>query len=495
VNAVHERHLTPGELEDACHTLLADGGRPQMAWAWFPDPGEPQVCYLAARRPREPFELWRCRPADNRLPSLARTVPLLGWYEREITDLCGVTFSDHPEPESLILHEGAVPTAPPLAPGYPDDAPMAYTPTLPRLPEVANVDVQLLPFGPVRADVVESAQFFFYYIGEQILHYRPRLFFKHRGMEKRFETYDPSAAVVLAERVSGVGSVAHAMAFCQAVEAAAGIEAPPRARWLRVLLAELERLYNHLHYLGHLADTTTLKVGQAEGKLLEERIKQINGRLTGSRFLRGLLTPGGLRRDLIPDADLSRALDAVRREVDDYVGELEATTSYRDRLHDTGVLDARTALDQGATGPVARASGIDKDMRRDHPYAAYGEMVLRVPSASGGDAYARAQVRGEEIAASFDLIATLLPRLPPGPVRVAAALPPHSEGLGWAESPRGALYYAIHADDRGRLLRAKIKSPSFSNWRVFPYTVHDTNMMDYAINEASFGLTIAGCDR
>jgi formate hydrogenlyase subunit 5 len=193
---------------------------------------------------------------------------------------------------------------------------------------------------------------------------------------------------------------------------------------------------------------------------------------------------------------LADELEALRRQAAQYARRLERTTSFRDRLHDTGVLDARTAFDQGATGPVERASGLDRDLRRDHPYAAYADLELRVPVESAGDAHARARVRAVEIDASFDLVLGLLPRLvDAGEVRTDLALTPGAEGLGWAESPRGSLYYAVHAGLDGRLARVKIKSPSFSNWRVFPYTVHESNMMDYAINEASFGLTIAGCDR
>lgn len=495
MNGTRQRRVAPNDLTTACQTLLAQGGRPQMAWAWHPEPDRPEVCYLNDRGPQQPFELWRCTPVNGRLPSMVKSAPLLSWYEREMADLSGLEFTGHPEPNPLVLHEGAAAPAPPLSADYPGETPLRFTQTPPRMPEVANPDVQLLPFGPVRADVVESAQFLFHYVGEQILHYHPRLFFKHRGAEKRFQGLDPFGGVILAERISGVGSVAHALAYCQAVEVAAGAEIPPRARSLRVLLAELERLYNHLHYLGQLADTTTLKVGQAEGRLLEERLKQINARLTGSRLLRGVLTPGGLRRDLNPPADLARQLGMVQKEAAAYISELEGTTSYRDRLHDTGVLEGRTALDQGATGPVARASGLDTDLRRDHPYAAYGEMGLHVPGKGGGDAYARARVRMHEIDAAFEVILRMLPRLPAGPVRSPVAVPPGAEGLGWAESPRGALYYAVHVGPEGRLHRVKVKSPSFSNWRVFPYTVHNTNMMDYAINEASFGLTVAGCDR
>jgi len=264
---------------------------------------------------------------------------------------------------------------------------------------------------------------------------------------------------------------------------------------LRSLLAELERLYNHLHYLGHLANTTTLKVGEAQGKLLEERAKQINGQLTGSRFLRSLLVPGGLRRDIDPKPWLSDQLHRLGAEISRYVTMLESTNSHLDRLITTGVLPHDVAFDQGATGPIQRASGFDRDLRRDHPYAAYGELPLTVPVKTSGDAHARAQVRIAEIAASIAIIQRALVLLAEGPVKADCAPPPHSEGLGWAESPRGSLFYAVHIGSDGTPCRVKIKSPSFSNWRVFPFTVHDTNMMDYAINEASFGLTVAGCDR
>jgi formate hydrogenlyase subunit 5 len=474
--------------------LIESGGRMQMVYAWHPHGDRLELRYVASRAAKEDFLVWRCKP-QGPVPSVAGASPLLGWYEREITDLFGLEFTGHPEPHRLVLHPGARPAIPPLDPAYPIGTPIPFESADGGLPEVESPDVQRLPFGPVRADVVESVELIFFYVGEHILHLHPQLFFKHRGMEKRFEGRSLASAAVLAERVSGVGSFAHALAFCQAVERAAACPVPHRALMLRSLLAELERVYNHLHYLGHLADTTTLKVGNAEGKLLEERAKQINGRLTGSRFLRGLLVPGGLRRDLHPEPWLSEALESLRRDVAAYTGMLESTNSYLDRLITTGVLSRQVAFDQGATGPIERASSLDRDLRRDHPYAAYDELPLSVPVRTSGDAHARAQVRMAEIDASIALIQRVLLLLADGPVRTECEPLPNTEGLGWAESPRGSLFYAIHFGADGRLARVKIKSPSFSNWRVFPFTVHDSNMMDYAINEASFGLTVAGCDR
>jgi formate hydrogenlyase subunit 5 len=488
--------LHPAALKDAAINLLTSGGRMQMAYAWYRAPHELELRYVASLAGRAPFAVWRC-DADGGVPSLANTWPLLGWYEREITDLFGLPFADHPQPQRLVLHEGANPVCPPFDPDYPADLPLRIESTTQAIPELGGdeSDVQLLPFGPVRADVFESAEFLFFYVGEAILHYHPRLFFKHRGMEKRFEGLPPERGVVLAERVSGVGSLAHALAYCQAVEAAADCEVPPRARFLRVLLAELERLYNHLHYFGHLCHTTTLKVGEAEGKLLEERAKQLNTRRTGSRFLRSLLCLGGLRRDLAPKPWLAAELDALGGEFAAYARHMENTASHLDRLITTGKLDRRLAFDQGATGPIERASGVDRDLRRDHPYAAYGELPPAVALREAGDAHARAQVRMAEVNASIALIKRAIDALPDGPVRADCTVSPGSEGLSWAETPRGSLFYAVHVGADGKLARVKIKSPSFSNWRVFPFTVHDSNMMDYAINEASFGLTIAGCDR
>jgi formate hydrogenlyase subunit 5 len=489
MNGARTVAVTAETLASEAQKLRDAGGRIRFAYAWSPHNDDVELRYLVAAPSQPDFEMWTLKAARN-VPSLARTWPTLGWYEREMMDFYPVRFTDHPEPYPLVLrHEDSTQFN-----GHDIGGSLPST-GAPHLPLIDAKDVQQLPFGPIRADVLESAEFTFFYVGEHIIHYQPSLFFKHRGMEKRFEGCRTDQAIVIAERVSGVGTVAHALAYCEAVERAAGRQAPVRARALRVLLAELERLYNHLRYLGHLCHTTTLKVGEAQGKLLEEKAKQLNARLTGSRFLRSLLVPGGLRRDLEPGTWLGAALESLRAEFVAYVQRLEASESHLDRLITTGPLSRRVAFDEGATGPVERASGIDRDLRREHPYAHYLELPLTVPTFDEGDAYARERVRIAEVEAAFVLCQRVLLLLEPGEIRSECVPPPSSEGLGWAESPRGSLFYAIHVGADGRLARVKIKSPSFSNWKVFPFTVHDSNMMDYAINEASFGLTVAGCDR
>ncbi|MGH8255738.1 MAG: NADH-quinone oxidoreductase subunit C, partial [Steroidobacteraceae bacterium] len=444
--------LPAARLEEAARELMASGGRMQMVYACTAEDGEPELRYLASPPRPGPFLIWRCRPGADP-PSLAPIWPLLGWYEREIMDLFGLRFRNHPEPEPLVLPPNVPPPFTRSGQGRSSSAEPAAVEAPRSLPAIAPGDVQILPFGPVRAGVVESAEFTFFYLGERIIHYQPHLFFKHRGMEQRFEGADPQQGVILAERVSGVGTVAHALAFCQAVEAASDCTVPERARWLRALLAELERVYNHLHYHGHLSATTTLKVGETQGKLLEERVKQINARLTGSRFLRSLLIPGGLRRDLAPIGWLATELETLRSEAARYTDMLERSDSHLDRLITTGPLSAQVAFDQGATGPIQRASGADRDLRRDHPYAAYGDLPFRAEVRHEGDAYARYALRTAELDASIALLQRILLLLPEGPVRVPSLPQPGAEGLGWSESPRGSLFYAVHFGADGRLSR------------------------------------------
>lgn len=483
--------ISPDDLPTAASTLIKAGGRMQFAYAWLTEMGRLELRYVADSPARQGLVVWRAYPSDH-MPTLTAISPMMSWYEREISDLFGLDFVGHPEPVPLVIDPRLHGTSPFVADAVED---VASADAEAASPTLDDPDVQLLPFGPIRADVVESVRLDFFYVGEHILHLYPQLFFKHRGMEQRFHGVPLAKATVLAERVSGIGSFCHALAFCQAVEQASGCEVPPRAAMLRTLLAELERIYNHLHYLGHLADTTTLKVGQAEGRLLEERAKQINARATGSRFLRTMLIPGGLRRDVASLDGLAEALEQLRADAARYADRLEDSGSFLDRLMTTGPLSRDVAFDQGATGPIERASGLDRDLRRDYPYAGYEHVPVDVALHNDGDAYGRYRVRISELMTAFAIAQRVLLLLENGPVATDCPAPISSEGLGWAEGPRGGVFYAVHFDAEGRLARVKIKSPSFSNWRVFPFTVHDSNMMDYAINEASFGLSVAGCDR
>ena len=236
-----EQRLRSDGVPKACEELMGAGARLQMAYAWFPEMGEPaEVLYLANKAAHEPFALLRCRLESQSQPveSMATRIPLLGWYEREMTDLCGISFAGHPEPRRLVLHEGAHPSFPPLDPRYPKDTIIPFEAEPWELPPIEGSDVQLLPFGPVRGDVLESAQIVFYYIGEAILHCLPRLFFKHRGMEKRFEGLSPPPGC--SDRRAYLRGRQHRpfAGLLPGLEAASQCEVPERARYLRTILAE-----------------------------------------------------------------------------------------------------------------------------------------------------------------------------------------------------------------------------------------------------------------
>src|SRR5262249_30982756 len=205
------------------------------------------------------------------------------------------------------------------------------------------------------------------------------LYWTHKGTEKLFEGRAPAEGVELAERVSGDTSVGHALAFSQALESAAGVTVPDRARYPRGGLLELGRLFNPVGDLGMIANDTGFAVAHSHCFRIRERLLRLNKRVTGNRLLRGGVIPGGVAVDLTPDLDLVGETEAALRDFDEIVALTLRNTLVMDRLEGTGRLTTRTARDHGVLGYVARASGIDADVRRDHPFAAYGALRLRVP--------------------------------------------------------------------------------------------------------------------
>ena len=282
-----------------------------------------------------------------------------------------------------------------------------------------------IPVGPIHAGIIEPGHFRFTSVGETVLHLDARLFYTHRGLEKRMEGRSPLDAFYVAERICGVCSVAHGLGYCEALEQIAGVDAPPRARLIRSIALELERLYNHVGDIGNVCAGAAFHYGTATGARLKERLQQLNERLAGNRFLRGLVVPGGVRLDL-PD-DLLGVLAATLQDtlsgLDSLMGRIESNPSVVDRLDDTGVLQHQAALDLAVAGVAARASGVDRDARRDHPHGAFAgpdSPALHVVTASAGDAMARVKVRALEARESIRLIGEFVRRLAPGPLRVAA---------------------------------------------------------------------------
>jgi Ni,Fe-hydrogenase III large subunit len=265
--------------------------------------------------------------------------------------------------------------------------------------------------------------------------------------------------------------------------------------YVRVVLLEMERLYNHVSDFGAIANDTGFAIAHAHCSRIRERLLRLNKRLTGNRLLRGSLVPGGVRCDLAADFDLVRELDSILADFNEVVEISLNNTILVDRLEGAGHLTTGTAADHGVLGYVARASGIDADVRRDHPFAAYGELRFRVPVLQGGDVYARALIRVEEAAESVNLIRQAVAQMPGGPLCAPLRpLPAFAPAFGLVEGWRGAIIHWVMADDAGRLYRVKVKDPSFVNWPALSFALLKNIVPDFPLCNKSFNLSYSGND-
>jgi formate hydrogenlyase subunit 5 len=368
---------------------------------------------------------------------------------------------------------------------------------------VSGVGIFTLPYGPVRSGVFESVQYLIETPGEDIPHVRARVYHKHRGTERRFEAMSAHDGVLLAERTEGVASVAHAMAFCQALEAVtsgqgeAGAAAVPEGALLvRALHAELERIANHLDSTIRHTEAAGQAVANARLAWHKERVMRLRANLCGHRFGRGVVVPGGVSGPpaMAPGAAASE-LARLEADVRADAHHLMTTSSFLDRLRGTGVITPEVAAQRGALGPVGRASGSLEDLRAHRPYGAY--RLIELPAhryGDAGDALARQLVRLEEVWGSFQLCRLVLERLAEGPADRPWAVdvaPADSVAWGWAEAPQGELLYLVETEG-GRLRRVKARSASFHNLSIFPEAFGGDIFTDFAFIEASFGLSIAG---
>ncbi|HEY7869124.1 MAG TPA: NADH-quinone oxidoreductase subunit C [Methylomirabilota bacterium] len=415
-------------------------------------------------------------------------------FEREIYDLFGIVAEGHPDPRPLVRH-GFWPAD--YFPLRKDATPREFADDGRAFPftQVGGEGVYEIPVGPVHAGVIEPGHFRFSVVGETIIDMKSRLYFTHKGTEKLFEGREPAAGVELAERVSGDTTVGHALAFCQALESAAATPVPERARWLRVILLELERLYNHVADFGMIANDTGYAIGHSHCFRIRERLLRLNKRVTGNRLLRGGIVPGGVGHDLPAELDLPGELGAALRDFEEIVQLALQNTLVMDRLDGTGRLTARTARAHGVLGYVARASGIDADVRRDHPFAAYGALTVRVPVFESGDVKARTLVRIEEARESVRLVQEAVRRLPAGPLAAPLGpLPPLEPAFSLVEGWRGAIVHWVLADGAGRLSRVKIMDPSFLNWRPLSYALLENIVPDFPLCNKSFNQSYSGND-
>jgi Ni,Fe-hydrogenase III large subunit len=430
-------------------------------------------------------------------PSLTQRLGAAFWYEREIADMFGVIPQGHPRPEPLLLPELPGDARRPR-PGA-DGGPAVIQPDPRALPRhVIGPGMFTIPHGPVRSGVFESMEYLVETPGEEIPHLNMRVFYKHRGIEKRFEGMTAADGVLLAERVEGTACVAHALAFCHALERIAGVAVPWPAALVRSLHAELERLACHLDVAVRLADAAGLAVATARFGWHKEQVLRLIGQACGSRFGRGVVVPAGVSRlPLIAPEDLLAAIGRLDHAVTADVTALMGTASFLDRLRRTGPLSPERAREHGALGPVGKASGFWDDAREVRPYDAYCALALRPPGPRDeGDALARLWVRWDEVGQSFHLLRQVVTELagaPAGPLR-ADGEAADGRAIGWAEAPQGEVLYDLRLE-QGRIVRCHPRSASFHNLVLMHEVFAGDILTDFPFIEASFGLSVAGVAR
>lgn len=433
-------------------------------------------------------------------PSLSAGLPSVNWQEREIQDWFGLKAVGHPNPRRVALHDN-----------WPDVYPLRkdfrLETVLPPFEGERHIyrpaqgeGVLQVPVGPVHAGIIEPGHFNFAVAGEPILYLQLRMFYTHKGIEKLFENLPIHKAVFLAESISGDSSFSHGTAFCQAVELAAGIEVPPCALVMRTVLLELERISNHVADIGAIATDVGFVIANAHASRLKEMMVTLNEQLTGSRLLRGMVSVGGLRRswDAAQLDVLRSTVDTFAQEYQDLIALLDSSESTRDRLEQTGILRADKARDLGIVGVGGRASAVDQDVRRDHPYAAYSRYSFRVPVYDAGDVLHRMQVRIDEVKESVSIVrnATQEEEILHGEFCVPVQLIPTDRcALSAVEGWRGEIIHWIRTGPNNHLERCKIKDPSLNNWPALVEAVQGNIIADFPVINKSFNLSYSGTDR
>jgi Ni,Fe-hydrogenase III large subunit/Ni,Fe-hydrogenase III component G len=439
-------------------------------------------------------------PGAPSFPSIAAKYPAANWFEREVMDLFGLVPQGHPNPSRVALHDDWPDGVWVLRRDFADDTdvPRVAGDFHPFRP-VTGEGVFQVPVGPVHAGIIEPGHFRFGVAGEPVLYLQVRLFYVHKGTEKRFERLPWRHGLFLAESISGDTTVGHALAHAHALERLAGVTVPPRARALRVVLLELERMYNHTSDIGALATDVAFTVPASRAQVLREGLVRLQDALFGTRLLRGTVAYGGVKRDL-PSEGASRLrahLAKFEEEFDDLVTLLIDSGTFTDRVDTTGILTNQAARDLGIVGMAARASGVAGDLRLDLPHDAYGDLRFDVPVEEGGDVRARLMVRAREVEQSLVIVRQVLDALPDTPIvePLPAGLPASASALGWVEAWRGPCVHWMATDERGEIARVKITDPSFLNWPGLVQAVAGNIIPDFPVINKSFNLSYSGNDR
>jgi Ni,Fe-hydrogenase III large subunit len=469
-------------------------------------------CAFWAREIGRGFEAFACLESEGRyvvfrsdlaasaaLPSQAAIYPAADRPERHARDLLGIRFANQPDTRRWTRHLAWSDREFPLERRFPADPPREPTPPDDRYPFATahGASVVEIPVGPVHAGVIEPGHFRFQAVGEAVLNLEQHLGYVHKGIEKIAVGRDAAGLARLAGRVSGDTTVAHAWAACQAIERALATHVPERALWLRAIMAERERVANHLGDIGAICNDVGFGFAQYQLTRLKEQWVRESHAAFGHRFMMDRVVPGGVTADLSAQrvGAMQAHAAALAREVSAIIERIEASESLEDRLMTTGRLTPEQAEELGAVGYVGKASGLSFDVRRHAPYAPYDRFEVKVPIYAAGDVAARAKVRADEIGISLALIGELLKTLPAG-ATLAEVTPAgrEAEGIGFVDGWRGEIVTYVRLDAAGRVLRFFPRDPSWLTWPALELLIQGNIVPDFPVCNKSVNGSYSGHD-
>jgi Ni,Fe-hydrogenase III large subunit len=492
-NAAHESRPWPRRVVDS--DLWRDLGRQlgdgllTLAGLWG-DAGVVHMALLDATRGELAIASLACD--GGKFPSVgAYHAPAIR-LERAIQDLFGYEAVGAPDPRPWLDH-GRWPVLAPL--GARTASPTAVAPYA-FLPAEGE-GLHQIPVGPVHAGIIEPGHFRFHAGGETIVRLEERLGYTHKGVEALMAGASLDRAAQLAARTSGDSTVAYSIAFSRAVESALGVEVPGRGIWLRALMAELERIANHLGDIGAICNDASFALMHAHTGILRERVLRAAHACFGHRLMMDVVAPGGTNTDLTSSGvALIRDLMAKIGAAFPALIELyDNTTSLQDRTVGTGVLRPDLARQYGCGGYIGRASGRSFDARRDFAYAPYDQLEFETPVLHEGDVNARVWIRIREVQQGLRLIPQILDRMPPGDIRaeVAGAGEPR-EGLALVESFRGDILVWVRLGADGGVERCHLRDPSWFQWPLLEAAIEGNIVADFPICNKSFNCSYSGHD-
>lgn len=420
-----------------------------------------------------------CR--DGRFPGIGvQHAPAIR-LERSVTDLFGHVPEDAADPRPWLDHGEWL-----AGPSHPE--PYAFLPA-------EGSGLHQIAVGPVHAGIIEPGHFRFSVHGETIVRLEARLGYTHKGIEALMAGKDMDGAMRIAGRSIGDSTVAYSLALARAIEAALGVGIPERAVRLRALMAELERLANHLGDIGAICNDASFAILHAHTGILREQVLRANDTAFGHRLLRDCIVAGGVARDLTPAAAqaITDVVAEVRRRLPAIVDLYDNTASLQDRTVDAGRLAPALATQFAAGGYVGRASGRAFDTRRDLPYPPYDQLEFSVPVRTEGDVNARVWIRIEEAIQSLSLIEQCLASLPSGPCRVEM-VPQGGEGIALVEGFRGDVLASVRLGSDGRVERCHLRDPSWFQWPLLETAIAGNIVADFPLCNKSFNCAYSGTD-